>query len=239
MCLLFAVSAVRVITASVSVSVFFWSANATGVFWDFDECGIPDELNAAGVLQRMRQSLLHKGHRGPVSIQIYGDLTGRDFQSSDIKLNHFHSGEKREKMTKILEDIVSWSGENPEPSVGLLALGDVGDAGDDIVEVVELLKSQKNYRFMVLTPPPLPPAPPTVVIMMAPLPRGGLYNCVFLSAAATGVFWDMDECRKECEIPEELTAADVVPRIRQKLLDLGLRGPVSIRIYGDLTGLES
>lgn len=59
-------------------------------------------------------------------------------------------------MTKILEDIVSWSGENPEPSVGLLALGDVGDAGDDIVEVVELLKSQKNYRFMVLTPPPLP-----------------------------------------------------------------------------------
>ena len=84
------------------------------------------------------------------------------------------SEEKREKMTKILEDMVSWSGENPEPSVGLLALGDVGDAGDDIVEVVELLKSQKNYRFMVLTPPPLPPPPPTVVIVMAPLPRGGL-----------------------------------------------------------------
>ncbi|RID76134.1 hypothetical protein BRARA_B03123 [Brassica rapa] len=133
-----------------------YDTNETGVFWDFDECGIPDELSAAGVLQRMRHSLLHKGHRGPVSIQIYGDLTGLDFQSSDIKLNHFHSGEKREKMTKILEDMVSWSGENPEPSVGLLALGDVGDAGDDIVEVVELLKSQKNYRFMVLTPPPLP-----------------------------------------------------------------------------------
>ncbi|XP_022552442.1 uncharacterized protein LOC106441895 [Brassica napus] len=175
MCLLFAVFVVCCVrrTCNNCICVFFWSANATGVFWDFDECGIPDELNAAGVLQRMRQSLLHKGHRGPVSIQIYGDLTGLDFQSSDIKLNHFHSGEKREKMTKILEDIVSWSGENPEPSVGLLALGDVGDAGDDIVEVVELLKSQKNYRFMVLTPPPLPPAPPTVVIIMAPLPRGG------------------------------------------------------------------
>ncbi|CDY09357.1 BnaA02g26530D [Brassica napus] len=176
-----------------------YDTNETGVFWDFDECGIPDELSAAGVLQRMRHSLLHKGHRGPVSIQIYGDLTGLDFQSSDIKLNHFHSGEKREKMTKILEDMVSWSGENPEPSVGLLALGDVGDAGDDIVEVVELLKSQKNYRFMVLTPPPLPPPPPTVQRI----------SCVFLSAAATG-----------------------------KLLDLGLRGPVSIRIYGDLTGLD-
>ncbi|KAH0939666.1 hypothetical protein HID58_007127 [Brassica napus] len=154
-----------------------YDTNETGVFWDFDECG----------------------HRGPVSIQIYGDLTGLDFQSSDIKLNHFHSGEKREKMTKILEDIVSWSGENPEPSVGLLALGDVGDAGDDIVEVVELLKSQKNY---------------------------------------SGCDRSLLGHGRMQEIPEELTAADVVPRIRQKLLDLGLRGPVSIRIYGDLTGLD-
>ncbi|KAH0855569.1 hypothetical protein HID58_007890 [Brassica napus] len=148
-------------------------ANETGVFWDFDECG----------------------HRGPVSIQIYGDLTGLDFQSSDIKLNHFHSGEKREKMTKNL----GRHSENPEPSVGLLALGDVGDAGDDIVEVVELLKSQKNY---------------------------------------SGCDRSLLGHGRMQEIPEELTAADVVPRIRQKLLDLGLRGPVSIRFTVILTGLD-
>ncbi|CDY41683.1 BnaC02g34710D [Brassica napus] len=128
-----------------------FSAPYDRVFWDFDECGIPDELNAAGVLQRMRQSLLHKGHRGPVSIQIYGDLTGRDFQSSDIKLNHFHSGEKREKMTKILEDIVSWSGENPEPSVGLLALGDVGDAGDDIILLISRTSSIYFLPFSLIS----------------------------------------------------------------------------------------
>ncbi|KAG2260802.1 hypothetical protein Bca52824_080096 [Brassica carinata] len=150
-------------------------SNATGVFWDVDECDIPDELNAAEVLQRLKQSLFDKGHRGPVSIRAYGDMTGLDFQSSDIKLNHFHSGEKREKMTKILEDIVSWSGENPEPSVGMLILGDLGDAEHDFVEVVELLKSRKNYRFAVVSPgpPPPPPPPTTVVILMAPLPRGG------------------------------------------------------------------
>ncbi|XP_013603135.1 PREDICTED: uncharacterized protein LOC106310446 [Brassica oleracea var. oleracea] len=51
----------------------------------------------------------------------------------------------------------------------------------------------------------------------------------------TGVFWDMDECK----IPEGRTEADLVPFIREMLLGVGLRGPVWIRIYGDLTGLSS
>ena len=73
-------------------------------------------------------------------------------------------------MTKVLEDIVAWSGENPEPSVGMLMIGDLGDAEDDIIEVLDLLKIRKNYRFIIVT---LPPPPPTVVIVMADLPRGG------------------------------------------------------------------
>ncbi|KAL0714997.1 hypothetical protein Bca4012_021976 [Brassica carinata] len=64
----------------------------TGVFWDIDECEIPEELNAAQFLQRIKQNFSEGGHRGPVSIRAYGDMTGLDFQSSDIKLNHFHAG---------------------------------------------------------------------------------------------------------------------------------------------------
>ncbi|WZY78644.1 hypothetical protein YC2023_025028 [Brassica napus] len=137
-------------------------------FWDMDECRneceIPEELTAADVVPRIRQKLLDLGLRGPVSIRIYGDLTGLDFQSSgDVKLHHFHAGEKREKMTKILEDIVSWSGENPEPSVGILVLGHLGAADDaDITEVIELLKTQKNYQFMLVTPES--PPPPTKIV---------------------------------------------------------------------------
>ncbi|CAN7003072.1 unnamed protein product [Brassica oleracea var. botrytis] len=55
----------------------------TGVFWDIDECEIPEELNAAQVLQRMRQNFSEGGHRGPVSFRAYGDMTGLDIQSSD------------------------------------------------------------------------------------------------------------------------------------------------------------
>ncbi|CAN6856900.1 unnamed protein product [Brassica oleracea] len=138
----------------------FLSAAATGVFWDMDECRkeceIPEELTAADVVPRIRQKLLDLGLRGP-----------------DVKLHHFHAGEKREKMTKILEDIVSWSGENPEPSVGILVLGHLGASDDaDITEVIELLKTQKNYQFMLVTPES--PPPPTVVRFLRAIPRGGL-----------------------------------------------------------------
>lgn len=69
------------------------SAAATGVFLDIDECKIPEELTAADIVPRIRQKLLDVGLRGPpASIRIYGDLTGLDFQSPDLKLNQFHAG---------------------------------------------------------------------------------------------------------------------------------------------------
>ncbi|CAH8386669.1 unnamed protein product [Eruca vesicaria subsp. sativa] len=53
-------------------------------------------------------------------------------------------GEKRAKMTEILENIVSWSCENPEPSTGILLLGHLEAADDaDITEVTELQDSEK------------------------------------------------------------------------------------------------
>ncbi|CAN7062599.1 unnamed protein product [Brassica oleracea var. botrytis] len=150
-------------------------SNGTGVFWDMDECKIPEGRTEADLVPFIRQMLLGVGLRGPVSIRIYGDLTGLDFQASEdhVKLSHFHAGEKREKMTKILEDIVSWSGENPEPSLGILVLGHLGAADDaDITEVTELLKTQKNYHFVFATPGS--PPPPTVVRFLRAIPRGGL-----------------------------------------------------------------
>ncbi|KAG2260804.1 hypothetical protein Bca52824_080098 [Brassica carinata] len=94
-----------------------------------DECEIPEELNAAQVLQRI-------------------------------------------KLTRILEDIVDWSAENPEPSVVVLVLGDLGDVGAYIAEVMRLLKIQKNYEFMVVYPPPRPTL--TAVRIFRSIPRGGL-----------------------------------------------------------------
>ncbi|CAH8322811.1 unnamed protein product [Eruca vesicaria subsp. sativa] len=151
-------------------------SNGTGVFWDMDECKFPEGRTAADLVPFIKQMVSSVGLRRPPSIRIYGDLTGLDFhQASDdvnVKLNHFDAGEKRAKMTKILEDIVSWSGENPEPSTGVLVLGHLEEADEsDITAVTQLLETQKNYHFVITTPPP---PPPTVVVCLRSIPRGGL-----------------------------------------------------------------
>ncbi|CAH8353417.1 unnamed protein product [Eruca vesicaria subsp. sativa] len=150
-------------------------SNGTGVFWDMDECKLQEERTAADLVPFIRQMVSSVGLRRPPSIWIYGDLTGLDFQAEDdvnVKLNHFHAGEKRAKMTKILEDIVSWSGENPEPSTGILFLGQLEDADEsDITAVTQLLETQKNYHFVITGPSP---PPPTVVVCLRSIPRGGL-----------------------------------------------------------------
>lgn len=57
------------------------------------ECEVPDELNDAEILERMRKSISDAGHRGHVSIYAYGDLTGHHFPSdAGVKLNHFPAG---------------------------------------------------------------------------------------------------------------------------------------------------
>ncbi|KAF2616197.1 hypothetical protein F2Q70_00009072 [Brassica cretica] len=127
----------------------------TGVFWDIDECEIPEELNAAqNPFECPGEGVHPRACDSPGFNQVK--------KSSDVKLNHFHAGEKRENLTRILEDIVEWSLENSEPSVVVLVLGDLGDVGAYIAEVMRLLKIQKNYEFMVVYPPP--PRPTLTVV---------------------------------------------------------------------------
>ncbi|KAL0772196.1 hypothetical protein YC2023_051827 [Brassica napus] len=106
----------------------------------------------------MRKALLGGGHRGPVTFNAYGDITGRDFESTDIKLNHFPAGEKNARHTKMLEDIVAWAAEHPEPSTLMLVMSDISQ---DFLDVVDLLTTKKNYRFNEVLPhsPPPPPRP--------------------------------------------------------------------------------
>ncbi|XP_010413317.1 PREDICTED: uncharacterized protein LOC104699675 [Camelina sativa] len=122
----------------------------TGVFWDIEQCEIPvGELNANEVLEKIRSNLSSFGHRGPLSIRAYGDLTGHDFPAGDIKLNHFPAGHRYARQKQMLEDLVSWSAEHPEPCTLMLILG---DTSHDFVEVVGRLKSTKNYQVLLIQP---------------------------------------------------------------------------------------
>ncbi|XP_010513781.1 PREDICTED: uncharacterized protein LOC104789838 [Camelina sativa] len=107
----------------------------TGVFWDIEQCEVPvGELNAGEVVAKISSNLSSFGHH---------------FPSEGIKLNHFPAGHMYARQTKILEDIVSWSAEHPEPCTLMLI---VGDTSHDFVEVVGLLKSMKNYQVHLISP---------------------------------------------------------------------------------------
>uniref|UniRef100_A0A1J3K1R0 NYN domain-containing protein n=4 Tax=Noccaea caerulescens TaxID=107243 RepID=A0A1J3K1R0_NOCCA len=144
-----------------------YSTGEVGMFWDMSECVVPDELNDAEILERMRSSISDSGHRGHVSIYVYGDLTGHHFPSdAGVKLNHFPAGDKYAKETKMLEDVVAWSAENPEPSTLMLITGSISD---ELADVALLLKTRKNYHLICVEPSPTP----TEVILIPTRSGGG------------------------------------------------------------------
>ncbi|XP_018513795.1 uncharacterized protein LOC108871601 [Brassica rapa] len=72
-------------------------------------------------------------------------------------------GEKHARHTKMLEDIVAWAAEHPEPSTLMLVMSDISQ---DFLDVVDLLTTKKNYRFIEVLPHPPPPPPRPLVLIL-------------------------------------------------------------------------
>lgn len=71
-------------------------------------------------------------------------------------------GEKNARHTKMLEDIVAWAAEHPEPSTLMLVMSDISQ---DFLDVVDLLTTKKNYRFIEVLPHSPPPPPPRPLML--------------------------------------------------------------------------
>lgn len=70
------------------------AAAEVGVFFDIEDSKIPDDSNAGLFLENIRSNLVSSGHRGTVSITVYGDTTkDHHLPSEGVKLNHFPAGE--------------------------------------------------------------------------------------------------------------------------------------------------
>ena len=48
-------------------------ATKTGVFWDVEECPIPEDLDPESVYQNIRSALANKGYHDEVKIMAFGD----------------------------------------------------------------------------------------------------------------------------------------------------------------------
>ncbi|CAH8307565.1 unnamed protein product [Eruca vesicaria subsp. sativa] len=118
-------------------------------FWDIDQCMLGDH-NACVVTQRIKKALFDAGHRGKVTIMAYGDEKDHDFLSAGVTFTHFPAGDDVARHTKMLEDIRSWSCNNPNPSNLFLIMGD--PSIEDFLPYIQTLKSSRHYKIHYVHP---------------------------------------------------------------------------------------
>ncbi|CAH2065279.1 unnamed protein product [Thlaspi arvense] len=86
----------------------------SSVFWDVEDCPIPDGVDPDEICMSMLSQLLRiKGHVGEVSFSTYCD---KNKIIDDFKLHHIPlvpAGDKSARLSKMITDIFDWALNNP------------------------------------------------------------------------------------------------------------------------------
>ncbi|KAJ4828284.1 hypothetical protein Tsubulata_028599 [Turnera subulata] len=105
-------------------------AAKTSVWWDIENCPVPDECNPHAIAQNISSALVKMNYCGPLSISAYGDTNRINpavqhaLNSTGVSLNHVPAGVKDASDKKILVDMLFWAVDNPAPANYLLISGD-------------------------------------------------------------------------------------------------------------------
>ncbi|CAH2063288.1 unnamed protein product [Thlaspi arvense] len=84
----------------------------TGVFWDMEDCPIPEGLDPGSVYRNIKSALANNGYGGEVTICAFGDknqIPGY-FESAGIEL--VRAGDKRARLLGMMNDFFSWVRQN-------------------------------------------------------------------------------------------------------------------------------
>ncbi|XP_026389196.1 uncharacterized protein LOC113284018 [Papaver somniferum] len=118
------------------------------VWWDFENCVIPNGVNVAKVAQRITSALRTNGIKGPVTITAFGDVlqlssaNQESLSATGISLYHVPCG-KNNADRSLLVDLVYWVSQNPPPAHLLLISGD-----RDFANVLHRLR-MSNYNVLL------------------------------------------------------------------------------------------
>ncbi|XP_078434643.1 uncharacterized protein LOC144705726 [Wolffia australiana] len=119
------------------------------VWWDFENCSVPNGVNAFRVSHRIISALRVHGIRGPVSITAFGDITrlSRSIQdalcASGVCLTHVPNSGKNSSDRSLLADLVYWVSHNPPPVHFFLISGD-----GDFANILHRLR-MNNYNVLL------------------------------------------------------------------------------------------
>ncbi|KAI3953529.1 hypothetical protein MKW92_005043 [Papaver armeniacum] len=118
------------------------------VWWDFENCQVPNGVNVAKIAHRITSALRINGIEGPVSITAFGDVyqlsraNQKALSSTGISLYHVPHG-KNNADRSLLVDLVYWVSQNPPPAHVLLISRD-----GDFANVLNRLR-MSNYNVLL------------------------------------------------------------------------------------------
>ncbi|KAI3966602.1 hypothetical protein MKX01_011400 [Papaver californicum] len=118
------------------------------VWWDFENCQVPNGVNVAKVAQRITSALRTNGIKGPVTITAFGDVlqlsraNQESLSATGISLYHVPCGKNNADLL-LPVDLVYWVSHNPPPAHLLLISGD-----RDLANVLHRLR-MSNYNVLL------------------------------------------------------------------------------------------
>ncbi|KAK1628655.1 hypothetical protein QYE76_002970 [Lolium multiflorum] len=122
------------------------------VWWDFENCAVPQNVNVCRVAQRVSAALRAAGVRGPLSITAFGDVqqlsraTQEALAATGVAISHVPSSGKNSSDRSFLADLVYWVAQNPPPAHFFLISGD-----KDFANILYRLR-MSNYNILLASP---------------------------------------------------------------------------------------
>ncbi|KAK3032190.1 hypothetical protein RJ639_035902 [Escallonia herrerae] len=126
------------------------------VWWDFENCSLPFDMNAFRVAQSITAAIRTNGIKGPIQITAFGDvfqLSRRNqeaLSSTGINITHIPHGGKNSADRSLLVDLMYWVSQNPPPAHLFLISGD-----RDFASILHRLR-MNNYNILLASPDSAP-----------------------------------------------------------------------------------
>lgn len=106
------------------------SHSRISVWWDIENCAVPNGTNPHSIAHNIRQGLSDMGYHGTITISAYGDVhllsktVTEALTSTWISLHHVTNGRKDASDKAILVGLLLWALDNPPPCHVFLISGD-------------------------------------------------------------------------------------------------------------------
>ncbi|KAL0668949.1 hypothetical protein Bca4012_031653 [Brassica carinata] len=199
----------------------------TGVFWNLDDCEIPDDID---IYQNVKSALANQGCHGQMSIWAYCEEDKEPLPGITL----VSAGDETARFKKMLRDILFWALQNPVPcpitTVPSLMVISNMSRNIKFAYVLQLLAS-REYNVLLTVPDE---KEYICSVWLYPFLIQSLANFPIckksdksLHDIKTGIFWNITGCT----FPNDIHLDELNENIKSAIKNQGHHGEVSIKAY--------